>query len=260
MTSIVRDWLPLDIVGHPVVRAALADAVEAWSVHWFNRHRLAVGGLVASPAGSAARDAGWAWKRFGQAVAFNLSGNSPTPLASWLLDGEGDPLTTGAADRMILDELEATVLADLAARIEQSLDLAGAPGAGAEDVTDPLGEDGGAIVGLKEVGGTAMLRLAIPQPILAGLVKSKLPRRQTSPSRPEPRIAALGGTQVRLEARLGAAEVSLADLQTLAAGDVLVLDTRLDGMAALAVEGGVSALAGARVANTDGRLSLTVQA
>jgi flagellar motor switch/type III secretory pathway protein FliN len=260
VTSSVREWLPLEIVGHTAVRAALADAVEAWSDHWFRRHRLTVGSIVAATAGSAARDGGWSWKRFGEAVAINLSANSPTPFAAWLLDGEGDPLLTSAADRVILDDLETTMLADLATRIEQNLGMAGAMQDGVAEIADPLGEDGGAVVGLKEASGAAVLRLAIPRPVMAGFVKTKAPRRRPAAHRPDPRVEALRATEVRLEACLGAAELSLADLQNLAPGDVLVLDTRLDGLAALTVEGGVSPLAAARVANTDGRLSLTLQA
>jgi flagellar motor switch/type III secretory pathway protein FliN len=260
VTASVREWLPLDIVDQAVIRTALAGAVEAWSEHWFQRHRLVVGSIVAAPRGATSADSGWSWTLFGQAVAINRSSNSPTPFASWVLDGGWDPLLASAADRLIVEDLEATLLADLSGRIEAKLGLVGAASAIADEISDPLGADGGAIVGLKSESGAGALRLAIPLAALVAFRKSRLPNRSVATERLGSRSDALDATSVQLDAQLGDAQLALADLQTLAVGDVLVLNTRLDGLAALTVEGAARPLARARVSHTEGQLTLTLQA
>ena len=70
-------------------------------------------------------------------------------------------------------------------------------------------------------------------------------------------VSAIGATEVQIEARLGRAEISLADLRGLRTGDILVLDTAIEQGASLSVAG--QQIARASLTEVDGRHALSVQ-
>lgn len=260
MSSSPRDWLPLEIAGHASIRAALAGAAEAWSAHWFARRRLAVGAIEPSGGGALGSDYGWSWRRYGQSLAVNRPVGIAAPLAGWLLEADWPPQLESPADRLILEDLEKVLLADLCARLESALGVPAADQPAPEAAPDPLGRDGGAVVELKEAGGVLALRVAVPLAVLAGARRSTMPARRISIVPLEPRLGAVGSAKVTAEAQLGRVDLALEELQNLAPGDVLVLNNKLDGLALLAVEGTARPLAHGRVSNTEGRLSLTLEA
>lgn len=259
MRSAPREWLPLEIAGHASLRATMSGVAQAWSEHWFAHRRAIVGVIDAVAGGALVGDSSRSWRRHGAVLAINTPVGGAR-LAGWLLDADWDPLLTGLAEQLILETLETAVLGDLCERVRKALGLTDSASGEPQTTLDPLGPDGGAVAELKEAGGGLALRIAIPLAALAAARKSDMPAR-TPRTRPvETRLAALGQTMIEAQAGLGSVELSLEDLQNLAPGDVLVLNTRLDGLALLTVEGTARPLAQGRVSNTEGRLCLTLEA
>lgn len=260
MSSASRDWLPPGVAAHASVRASLTVAVEAWAEYWFARWRPTVGAIDTVGSGALGQDSGRSWRRHGTSLCVNRPAGEALSLTAWLVDAVWDPLLLNAAERLIIDELETVLLTDFCRRLEITLGVSATAPSAPEVLPDPLGPDGGAVVEVKEGGGGLALRVAIPLAVLAAARKRALPARAT-PARPvESRLAALGKTEVRAEVRLGSAQLSLEDLQNLAPGDVVVLNTKLDGLALLAIEDTAKPFAHCRISNTKGQLSMTLEA
>nr|WP_245344953.1 FliM/FliN family flagellar motor C-terminal domain-containing protein [Asticcacaulis solisilvae] len=132
------------------------------------------------------------------------------------------------ADRHIVKGLERKIIETLAVEIEQAFGLAGTLKAVPETRRDALAENGGLLVVLKDTAGRDILTLGVPTEVVLPVVRAQLgppsPRRDNL----QPLVDALGSAVVAVEAVVGRVELTLADLNTLGVGDVLVLDRVVD--------------------------------
>jgi len=158
-------------------------------------------------------------------------------------------------DAALLRGFDRRMLEDLAARVEAALAV-GAPEDGAAAGASPPGADCLCAM-VAEADGAEALRLAIPKAPVIAFRKAAVaapPRR----SPPAPRRKALAAAPIRVEARLGSARLSLEELRSLAPGDVLLLERRLDEPAELFAAGDARAFAAGRLDAAE-RLTLIIE-
>ncbi len=258
MTGQPRDWLPLGATAHPGVCARIDAAVSAWSAQWFARRTLSAVSFTPTGGEAPAEPAGWrVWRA---AIAIGCSDRAAARLLDWALDANlGDQGPT-RRDRQLIDAFERKLIEDLATKVEAALSVGGATLPAPAMVEAPLGPHGGLVVGIGDGCGATLLSLAIPLAAALPACRAALGRPSQARERLDSLRQALGEEQVVIEAILGQAEIRLADLRTLAPGDVLVLGTPLSGTAELSLVGGQEAFARAGVSEISGRMALTLQA
>ena len=256
MSGVAQPWMPPEALVREAVRAPLDAAVRRWSARWFAGRSVGVPRLAAVAASERPRGD---WRVFRRAVAIDCSRQVRTRIADWALDCSLDRLSLAEADRKLVDAFEREVLRDLSLTVEDTLGLPGDWRPVPDSPVEPLGRLGGATAGLADDRGAPLLTLALPQTCLLPLCRETLgpPRPAEEPL--DSRLRALASTPVALEAVLGRAEVALADLKALAPGDVLVLDTRLDGPALLRLAGAGHPVALGTLAEDDDAFALKLK-
>lgn len=257
MTPARHDWLPLSALEHISVTAPLAAAVAAWSQHWFARRRLAAVELAG--VGQARREPadGGGWRGYGNGLAISCARRAAARLAGWALDADLETLAPAGLDRRVVEAFEAQVMADLVARVSTAAGLA-APDGDPAPVSAPFDEAGGLLIGLSDQGA-AWFWLALPAAAALALRRRALPAPRAAAPPLVDRWSAAASTPIRLEACLADVEMSLCDLTTLSAGDVLVLDQSADSPAELRLACGGPVMRGLLTA-ADGRTALLLQA
>jgi flagellar motor switch/type III secretory pathway protein FliN len=257
VTEAVRDWLPLGAVLSGRVRATVGEVVADWSRRWF-----ADGGIelvtVSTSADARRDDAEGEWRVFRAAIAVKrLRALSPR-LLKRALGVEVEGLVLTGVDRRVVTAFVQRLLDDLVVNLEQAFELKGEMRDAPMTVADPFGPFGG-LVGLVADGRDRLLTIAIPLAEIVGFCKSGLPApgpRDELPSL----AAALASTSVTIDATVGRAQMSLADLGDLAAGDVIVLDRALASGVEICIDQSDVAIASATLSEADGRLAFTLQA
>ncbi len=214
--------------------------------------------LAAKPAGRRDADGG-PWQSHGAAVATRYPRSTAARVVERALGVRFEGLTLTAADRHVISALSLRIAADLARSIETSIGLErdDVAASHASD-TDPWGPLGGVTVMVGDVRGP-LLCAAVPLETVAAICKSGLgpPRRSAAPLA-DPRKA-IGSTLVRVDATLGRAHLKLAELRALAPGDIVVLDSGVDGGIELTLSDADTSVAHAKLSEHQGRLALTLQ-
>lgn len=249
MTQPARPWLPAGHLTCERVRSAVSAAVAAWSEAWFGRPLVRLSTLRVGEAGVLAR-AGWL--AIGS-IGISLPRRSAGQLLSLALDATLDQQPQTETDQEVLDHLERAMMVDLGQRLEQALGMSdGGHGArsegGAHDVVASLwGADG------------EIAQVSVPQNALVALVRRHAPPPRPSAEVLTRRTEALGPQEVRLEATLGVATLSLEEFRNIAPGDVLVLGTALDDLLTLSIAGAAAPVARAHLTQADGQMALALQ-
>jgi flagellar motor switch/type III secretory pathway protein FliN len=232
-----RPWLPAGIAQRPEVRAELARVVDGWASAWF-----ATACLSAADFGRP-QDGG-----VGQPLALAVGPGELLHLAALAADLTDAPEALTGADRTLLRGLGEAMVADLHRRIEDRLAIGAPAPVGGESLEIRIGPR----------GARPTLIIAIAEAALVGLAKGLM----STPPAPRASLTgiaqALTETSLTIEAILGEANLTFGDLRGLAVGDVLVLDTPLEGLLALSLSGGDRAFATARLNPSDDHLTLTV--
>lgn len=224
----VRDWLPRDALGHEVVREMLEQAVAGWTERWFVGAYASIAAarvVAADPRG--ANDEGW--RVYRHSVGIRVTRPALARMVEKALDLAGPPPSPPSeADTYLLAGLERKILQDLTEAIEQAFGLPGDLSPDPRKIADPFAGAGGLAVSLADPAGRDILTLGLPAAAAWTRLKTRLapPRRRTE--RFEPLARPLGAVDVGIEAVIGGVELTLAELNDLAAGDVLILDRRLD--------------------------------
>ncbi len=248
MRGSVRPWLPAEAAGNVAVRAAIEVAVADWSTHWFQNGQLALSGWDIGRIDRMSEASVWSGEKAGlQAVC---SARASQRLAAIALDATSDVFDNNERDRSFLSHLTQRIVADLIDRLKALL--------GAQEIASgPVAER--CFVATVSDGSDALLRVAIPVSHLIGICRTHLPRPQPAREKPKPILPALGATQVRLAATLGVSTLSLADLRSLAVGDVLVLDQALDQHTPVSFAGSRDVIAHGLLTKADGHVALILQ-
>ncbi len=228
MTATVREWLPWGVLSHEAVRETLEQAVAQWSGQWFTAPYAGVAGVRATMAEPRPEGDGTGWRVYRTAVAVRAGRAALSRLVNRALDLGADALDPTPADLRIMAGLEDKILEALAETVERALGVAGRTRPVPEKPENPLGDDGGVVVSLAEPSGREVMTLAVPGEAIFRHLKASLERPAEKAARLRPLAEALAEVRISLEARIGKVELTLAELDELAVGDVLVLDTRLD--------------------------------
>lgn len=258
MTGQVCDWLPLEVVDREPVRTAIAGAISEWAAAWFGAPRLSASRFTPTRSGRPDDAAGWRVHR--KALAVSCSGRAMGRLLDWALDADVEQLSLSPADRRLVEAFEGRLMQDLALRVETALKMDGELKSQPLSVDDPYGRFGGLNVEVTDDRGGVLLSLAIPFTDLLPTCKASLPAIRRSAVKLDTLRSALADAALPVKATLGAARIALADLHSLAPGDVLVLDTALDDGAALSLGGSAHVFAAARLTDHEGKMTLTLQA
>lgn len=260
MIQEAQTWLPIGVTARVAVQAAIGQAVAEWAALWFPRPQVSVSSFKPT-LGEPRDDAdGSGWRIYRRSVAISCSRRASARLAGWALDAELDPPSPRKADRRLLDLFERRLVEDLAYKVELACGLDGEAQPRPKGVRNPFGKLGGVAVGLADDFGAPLLSLAIPLPAVLPLCRSSLPAAGGKPARLASFAQALGSADLTIEAILGAAEVPVADLRTLAPGDVLVLKRGLSDAVDVSLVGSDSAFAHAKLIDLDGQMALALQA
>ena len=254
MIEAARDWLPLGVAVRDAVRNPIEQAIELWANQWFARRRLRVGAYEAIPSKGGAR---LPWRQFGQAVA--VAQSQPGRLALLALDADTDGCLPTERDSRLIEAFETSLFGDLADRVARALGLEPVLDEPPRLVEDPFGRDGGVKIEIVETNRVASLTIAIPLEAMLPACRRTLPPRSAKTMSLSPRVGALTETSVEIEAVLGRAKVTIEELGHLAVGDVLVLDTPLDGLAEVIRPRTSDILAHARLSEDAGSIALTLQ-
>jgi flagellar motor switch/type III secretory pathway protein FliN len=227
MSGKVRDWLPAGAATGRHARAHLEEKVASWSERWFAGASASLSSLAPCPAGGA------------------TAPPETLRIAGLALGADPRRLVLSEPDRDILEGLAAAIAADLAASL-------GAPAPGEGPEPSPAEEAEPAILaGASDGEGRDLLQLAVPAAALVPAIKARIPARTAQPLGDIERAS--GKTVTRIELRLGAASLSLAELAGLGEGDVLLLDRRVEDGVEVAAAPAASAFArGALEHTTDG--------
>lgn len=260
MTQKVRDWLPIDVVSRDEVQAILRQAVADWSARWFSKRRISLASYAPAAGGHEGKTAEGGWRVYRKEVAVHCPAAATSRLAGWALDARPDDAVATEGDRRLVEQFGRKLLQDLAATIELALELVGEFCDQPLRIEEPYDRMGGVILSLAEGQGVELLKVGVPLHAVAPLCRATFKPTTRGPAVLEILSKALWPTPVIVEATLGQANISLADLQTLEPGDVLILSTALDQPAEIALSGSARVLARGKLSDTDGQIALTLQA
>lgn len=235
MTSSAIDWAPLETMDGAGLRRVLQVPVDAWGEAWFGEPkarveepRLGRGHLRSPPEGGR-------WTPLAPRLALAITGRMRLAMAGMALGG-GEALFVTEADRQIGEGLARRMTEDLAARLWAIL----APGEAPDGpIATPLFDEmGGAMVAVRWAGDGERIWIAIPAALALVHLRDR-PRADGSGRSPlAPRFRAVADQTATLDVILGAARLTPDELTHLAVGDVLVLDTALQGRVRLSRPGG----------------------
>jgi len=260
VTGEVRDWLPVEAITREPLRKKITAAVEAWSGAWFAEARLSASRFVAAERQTRNLNDGADWRVYRRAFAISCSRRAAGRLVDWALDAEVDRASLSKSDRQLVQMFEQRLLEDLVARVELALGIESGALSDPCVIDDPLRPHGGLIVDVADEHGSTLLSLSAALRDLLPACKASLPATMPGTRKLQSLRAALAPTPVRIEAVLGSAQVVLTDMQSLATGDVLILDAALDAAAALRLTGSVHPFAKAQPTDTGAAMALTLQA
>lgn len=222
--------------------------VEQWLADWIMRP-VGVDVMTSERSGNGSGDwrggcGAWLQGGLGDAVALGLAA----------CDGQADSLNP--LDRALLGRVGDEMLEDLLARLRAGPERSAAP-ARAHSALDGAGPDDAQHrfrVGASS--GEWALMLALDEILVIRLRKAIAGSSRTFAL--VPLSAALAGEEVGLGCHLGSAQITVADLSALAAGDVLVLDRRLDVPVPLTIDGNLPRTGQARIGGEAGALEVTL--
>ena len=253
MSGSVGEWLPIGAFEDGRVAAAVCDVVDLWSRKWFATDRVEARDFrvqadrraVGSPA----------WRVAGEAVALSASAPELARLAGLAMAVDLDRLVLSEADHDIVDRLAGTIVEDLALSFEQAFGAPRETGSGKGAARDrfPAASDlcFSLVAGLPLMDCAVPLALLVPfRKAMAGAGRAEAPLYRLE--------QAIGATEVLVEARLGEALLSLADLESLVPGDVLILGRSVEEGAAVALASQAVAFARGEIDRQANMLSLVL--
>jgi flagellar motor switch/type III secretory pathway protein FliN len=253
-----RPYRLLNKTGLAAIERRLAAAWDAWTAAWLATHPPARIRCYRAAEYRVARTRPEAWLYAGPAaasVALTCSAGFAGRLGA-LLTGSGAAEIRGSASPL-RDELVRGALAELVALLcPWAAGSAAARIGGAEALPEHGWEAGsGAAVAVLEWD-----RELVELVLGAAQVATLLPPAAAPARQPGTRIAdALGGGRLTLKVLAGEVQLELGLLQTIAIGDVIKLDTRIDQPLQVVNEDGAR-LCGAFLGSCDGRKSVQLVA
>lgn len=248
MTAAI-DWLPSDASLPRAAAMDFASRIETWSRRWISGAVLRpLGDFQVSP-GAISLDA-VGWETAGE-IALGKSSASDDALGKLILGldtvraNHADAAVASKVVASCIDDLKQVILAGLGTHQTSQWGVPTQPigtyryrlDIGCSSVQPRLS------VALTTAGMAAAIRRALPKPVLPKLADLG---------------AALAPVPVGVSALLGTCRLPLADVQALATGDVLLLDTAIDDALPIAIAGQWLASGQGVLDQRDGALMLNI--
>jgi flagellar motor switch/type III secretory pathway protein FliN len=183
------------------------------------------------------------WQAFGHQCFFAWDGDLAVNLAKVALAAPVGKMALSATDKTLLGQFAGQMMEDLSNRIAKTLRLAAEP-SDAAAVSRPLSSHGGLELELAHDKGFPGLLIALPASVL-------IPMRKTVIG-----SDALSEEALTFTAVLGEARLKAADLLALDEGDVIVLDTSVEGSVSFVSRKSGGKIGQARVMPDGGKLQL----
>ena len=234
MTIGIREWLPGNVLDHGVVRQTVEQAIARWDAQWFAMPYAEVAATRAAAADPRPDADGTGWRVYRTAIAIRAGRAAFSRMVNRSLDLKTAPATVTEIDRYVLDRLEAKMLESLAEVLESAFGVDGAPNIAPDKPADPFSGGGGLLVSLADESGREGLTLAIPCDLAFRCVKASFARTSAVDAPLQPLGEVLADIVIPVEAQIGNVELTLAELNELAVGDVLILDQRLEAAVGIA--------------------------
>jgi flagellar motor switch/type III secretory pathway protein FliN len=231
MSQSAIPWLPESALTDARTCEPAARCLRNWSEDWLQKP-----GLCVPPRWEKAEKGvgGTGYEAIGDGSGYILSIriDGELELASALLGKDIDDrnLRT-SADRLLIRKLTDAAIDDLARRVSQVL--------GSRDSQGPLGECSFALP-VSCIEPAPLFRLEASQGLLAGIARHWAGSARPAAA-PQEWRASLDGQPVRLSALAGRTRLLLAEVEHLGIGDVLTLDTPVDGLLDACIEHRISA-------------------
>ncbi len=227
--TVARAWLPDNALALERVRTALDPALADWAARWLGAAaRILLDSVETrdvTPDPGAVRIAG---ADDGLAVLVSMPGKRLLFEAACAVDLAAVAL--GPNDHALIEAMTREIAEDLVATL------------GANESGGKIADDACLPLGLT-LNGRAVLTIEAPRSWLAGKVRALVPPVRTRSPRLERRRAAIGHSPVPIDAILGCGALNLAELHSLAPGDVVLLDRAVAQGVALVVGGSSRSIA-----------------
>jgi len=250
-----HSWLPGNTAVPPLAQGALADMVDGWSKAWFAYEPVRALGLLTR----VVRAPGELRKTMWEACDDGLAIGMP-PLRKTILGAKALGIARGGAERpatdlALLDSVGGDCLEDLKRRSATLFGIEKPVSWRACDGT-PHGDPAYRIE-IADTDRSLVLALELSADCFTRFVRAWLPAPPAARKFGSP-LAALGGLPVTLSVAVGRCELTVAELSSLALGDVLILDRALDAVMPLAIEGSPARRGACTLAERGDRIALHI--
>lgn len=230
-----KAWLPADALSPERVQPLLARMVADWSSHWFAKAEASIGPSFQDDWPARSAEAGW--RSIPGAAALALTPMAESSMAGAMLGANVPQNSMQGGDRLIVAHLAASSADDLLKRLGK-IAFGAVP-----QIDQSSGELEGCTWWDISMGARkGALKLALHNDAALQMVKRQLSKA------PAPRLDMLAKGvarhEIQIAADLGRCELSLAELEELAIGDVLVLDRAPAEPVPLLIDGAHSSLRG----------------
>jgi flagellar motor switch/type III secretory pathway protein FliN len=214
MTISTSRWLPPDALSPERVQPLLARIVDAWSGHWFAGARAAE---AAAFRDNGPRETGW--RSLPNVASIALTADASAAIAGAMIGATVPRANLRPGDRTIVEHLASTCADDLLRRLGEIA----SPGSRAVEIARgqmdlPDCSWWELLVGPEK----RRVKLALARSTMIELIRRQLPAPDNRPL--QSRRKGLAGQRIAIDAELGRCPISLADLQDLSIGDVLIVD------------------------------------
>jgi hypothetical protein len=252
------DWLPAGAARTPALRAILAAALETWSARWLGAATLILTDVETIEADACAAPLDGGWTIHHDKVAIAASRPQVRRLAGMAVQAPVEALVLSEADADLLDAFAERMLTDLSASLELAFGGAAGENGPPRRVIDPFGTQGGLLASAAIGCGEPLVQFALPMGLWAGALRTSLAlgRRPAVPLPPVSPVVA--ETRIAVEALLGRAVLRLGEVVALAPGDLIVLDSSVEGGAELLLAGSGRPLARGTLTAAADRLALAL--
>jgi Type III flagellar switch regulator (C-ring) FliN C-term len=250
------DWLPLSALEDARIAETLGSAVELWRARWFVHGQYCASKPTLRRRGyrTVGRKAGWV--TFGNAVAIAWPDDEGVGLAKHAMNAPKARTDLQPADKSLLQKYAELIALDLVTSVGAALKIPHASETHMASAPDPFLNTDGIEIELERHDAMPPVRIAIPAFALVPIRKSYVRSPSIPPLKPVSITSVFAAESLAFSTALGCAKMSIADIQALGIGDVIVLDTRLDESVSLLTQRSGRTIGFARVSQKDGRVRL----
>lgn len=197
----------------------------------------------------------WKWYGCDGGLALGLTANGRQAVGASALAVSSDRTNRTQADIGVLEAVGGECLRDLQSRAAVAFGLSSQS---VWDKTDiEFVQASGHRLEIAGPAGCPPLSLFLSEDLFIRTVRAKLPlASRSAPFRPA--LEALASLPVTLSAALGCCGITIAELENLAVGDVLIFDRAVDARLPLAIDGATAPNGACTLAQRDGHLALEI--